>query len=223
MRNKLNKQAKIILWTLFVILLTPVAAYINKFGIGLWGQPNEWSDLGGYIGGIYTPILSIITLAVISIQIHLQHQQFQHALIQHQEEQLKEYLLALEEALKIHIGEDSSRDFLVRLLMNASKKDVEIIPAELIMTFNQLNHRIYSMWCEVMKCLVVLENISNQSTYNQIVFASNKNKAIAYLNPQTCRMLDRFHYVFINKCEELGILSATQKYKYYFSDFNIDE
>ncbi|TOK18166.1 hypothetical protein CGI23_24540 [Vibrio parahaemolyticus] len=214
----MNKQAKVILWSLFVVLLMPILAYIYKFGLGLWDKPDEWSDLGGYVGGIYAPILSIVTLVVISIQIFIQHQQYQHSLIQHQEEQIKEYLTALEQALDVEVGEISSRDFLVSLCRDVSKDTIKLIPAELVMDFNKCNHRLYSMWCEVMKCLAVLENISNQNVYNKVVFASNKNKVIAYLNPQTCRMLDRFHFIFLCKCEEINVHIDTQGLKYYYSD-----
>ncbi|MGF1718293.1 hypothetical protein L4D08_25910 [Photobacterium chitinilyticum] len=214
----MNKQAKLILLSIGVILLLPILSYMYKFGFGLWEKPDEWSDLGGYIGGVYTPILSLITLAVISIQIFIQHQQHQHSLIQHQEEQIKEYLLALEHALDVIVGETSSRDFLVGLLRDISQTDIKDIPAELVMNFNHLNHRIYSMWCEVMTSLLVLEKISNQNVYNRVVFASNKNKVIAYLNPQTCRMLDRYHYVFISKAQELGIPLEVNLVKYYYSD-----
>lgn len=214
----MNKQTKFILGSLFVVLLVPILAYMYKFGLGFWEQPNEWADLGGYVGGVYTPILSLITLTVISMQIFIQHQQYQHSLIQHQEEQIKEYLIALEEALTINIDNVSSRDFLVSLCRDISKDKIKDISAESIMNFNQCNHRLYSMWSEVMICLTVLENISNQSVYNKVVFASNKNKVIAYLNPQTCRMLDRFHFIFICKCKELGIFIDTETPEYYYSD-----
>ncbi|MCH7349864.1 hypothetical protein [Aeromonas sp. MR7] len=214
----MNKQVKIILGSFFVILLSPILAYIYKFGFGFWEQSSEWSDLGSYVGGTYTPILSLITLAIISTQIFIQHQQYQYSLIQHQEDQIKEYLIALEEALTVNIDGISSRDFLVSLFRNISKDNVKDISVEIIMEFNQCNHRLYSMWCEVMKCLVILENISNQNVYNKVVFASNKNKVIAYLNPQTCRMLDRFHFILIYKCKELGIFIDAQAPKYYYSD-----
>lgn len=214
----MNKQARVILGSLFIILLSPILAYIYKFGFGFWDQPNEWSDLGSYVGGIYTPILSLITLAVISIQIFIQHQQYQHSLIQHQEAQIKEYLIALEEALTVNMDGVSSRDFLVGLCLDISKDDIKDVSIEIIMEFNQCNHRLYSMWCEVMKCLMFLEKISNQNVYNKVVFESNKNKVIAYLNPQTCRMLDRFHFIFICKFKELDIFIDTQTPKYYYSD-----
>ncbi|MCR9845955.1 hypothetical protein [Vibrio antiquarius] len=133
----MNKQAKVILWSLFVVLLMPILAYIYKFGLGLWDKPDEWSDLGGYVGGVYAPILSIVTLVVISIQIFIQHQQYQH-----QEEQIKEYLVALEQALDVKVGEISSRDFLVSLCRDVSKDSINVIPAELVMDFNQCNHRL---------------------------------------------------------------------------------
>lgn len=206
---------------MFIILLIPILVYIYKFGIGFWEQPEEWAALGSYVGGVYTPILSFITLAVISTQMFLQHQQFQHSLIQHQEEQIKEYLDALEDALCIKIGESSSRDFLVKLLRDITKDDVDNIPVDLVMKFNEVNHRLYSMWCQVVKCLAMLENISNQNVYNRVVFASNKNKVLAYLNPQTCRMLDRYHYVFMRKCEQSGLRPETNEFRYYYSDLRI--
>ncbi|MGS3180323.1 hypothetical protein ACB265_13020 [Aeromonas dhakensis] len=217
----MNKQTKILLWSSFLVLLLPILAYMYRFGLGLWEMPNEWADLGSYVGGIYTPILSLITLAVISVQIFIQNQQFQHSLIQHQEGQIKEYLAALEDALDMDTGDGSSRDFLVDMLKDVSKEDVKNIPIELVMNFNQFNHRIYSMWSEVIKCLVILERISNQNLYNKVVFSSNKNKIIAYLNPQSCRMLDRYHYVFITKCQELGLpFDVNPACKYYYSDLN---
>lgn len=212
---------KFILWVLFISWLTPIVAYGYKFGFGIWGNPSEWSDLGSYIGGIYTPILSFITLAMISTQIFIQNQQHQHSLIQHQEEQIKEYIFGIDAALERQFEDRSVRDFLVDILSHIEDKDINSIPADLVFEFNQMNHRVYSMWCEVIKCLLVLDGLSSGSLHNRIAFHSNKNKVIAYLNPQTCRMLDRFHYVFSIKCRDLGIPVETVTCKYYYSDLRI--
>ena len=56
---------KFLIIVVSVILVLPMAAYIFQFGLGFWQSPSEWSDLGGYIGGVYTPILALLTLTVL--------------------------------------------------------------------------------------------------------------------------------------------------------------
>lgn len=76
----MNKQTKnFIVVFFFSAAITNTSLYAYRFGLGLWEMPDEWADLGSYVGGIYTPILSLITLAVISVQIFIQNQQFQHS------------------------------------------------------------------------------------------------------------------------------------------------
>lgn len=56
------------------ILILPIALYIYKFGFGLWNIHSDWAEMGSAIGGLYTPILSILTLCVLVIQLKIQRQ-----------------------------------------------------------------------------------------------------------------------------------------------------
>jgi thiamine phosphate synthase YjbQ (UPF0047 family) len=55
-----------------VILLIPILFYWYQFGIGIWSAHDDWAKMGGALGGIYAPILSVLTLYVIYRQMRLQ-------------------------------------------------------------------------------------------------------------------------------------------------------
>ncbi|TDR71540.1 hypothetical protein DFP78_11674 [Photobacterium lutimaris] len=58
----------------------PVILYACNFGVGIWRTQEEWAKMGSALGGIYAPILSLLTLIVIVRQLNLQWQmnKFQH-------------------------------------------------------------------------------------------------------------------------------------------------
>ncbi|ELB2078607.1 hypothetical protein QNZ73_002610 [Vibrio parahaemolyticus] len=108
---------KFLIIVVSVILVLPMAAYIFQFGLGFWQSPSEWSDLGGYIGGVYTPILALLTLTVLCVQIYLQVLQHRQHLVSLQEKDLSDYLTQLNYELDKKIeGELTLRQFLLSLL-----------------------------------------------------------------------------------------------------------
>lgn len=60
------------------ILAIPIIAYAWQFGFGLWKSNQEWAEMGSAIGGLYTPILSILTLVVLIKQFQLQKSMHKH-------------------------------------------------------------------------------------------------------------------------------------------------
>ena len=60
------------------ILMMPLAFYAYQFGFGLWDSHREWAEMGSAIGGLYTPILSILTFGVLLKQFHLQKNMHAH-------------------------------------------------------------------------------------------------------------------------------------------------
>ena len=55
-----------------IILLIPLAIYAYQFGLGIWPTHDDWAKMGSALGGIYTPILSVLTLYMIYRQLRLQ-------------------------------------------------------------------------------------------------------------------------------------------------------
>lgn len=55
-----------------IILLIPLAIYTYQFGLGIWPTHDGWAKMGSALGGIYAPILSVLTLYMIYRQLRLQ-------------------------------------------------------------------------------------------------------------------------------------------------------
>lgn len=51
-----------------------VTAYLSKFDGGLSGQSSDWSNFGSYIGGVFGPLVSFITLLAVLKTVYLQRE-----------------------------------------------------------------------------------------------------------------------------------------------------
>ncbi|HFQ4941758.1 TPA: hypothetical protein ACGUTZ_004303 [Vibrio vulnificus] len=67
-------KSRIYILGAIVVLVAPVAFYIVTFGIGIWDSHSDWAAMGSAIGGLYTPILALLTLAVLIKQLQIQAQ-----------------------------------------------------------------------------------------------------------------------------------------------------
>lgn len=54
------------------LLLIPIAVYIFTFGHHISPDHSRWAEMGSAMGGVYTPILSTLTLAVLLSQLLVQ-------------------------------------------------------------------------------------------------------------------------------------------------------
>ena len=196
----MNNHQKLIVLVIFILLSIPLSAYIYQFGVGFWGTPNEWADLGSYIGGIYTPILSILTLLVLLTQIFLQYQQHQQNQAQHQEQLMTEYIHELNQALSEPYDEEwRVRDFLLFMFRDLTAEKIEAMEFKPVMDFNKNHHKVYSMWCGLSG---LLNNLANNPAANHAIA---KNRVVAHLDPQMCRLLDKYHYSISVAGVALGI------------------
>jgi hypothetical protein len=73
MSNKKTYKIRVIvlLVSLFILLL-PVIVYSYQFGIGMWTSHSEWADMGSALGGIYSPILTVLMLLLLFKQTNIQ-------------------------------------------------------------------------------------------------------------------------------------------------------
>ena len=63
---------------LAIVISAPIAVYIATFGFHITSDHARWGEMGSAMSGIYTPILSILTLAVLIIQVRLLNQSTIH-------------------------------------------------------------------------------------------------------------------------------------------------
>ena len=191
-------------WGNFLVLIAPIAAYIFQFGIGFWEKSEEWSGLGGYIGGVYAPILALLTLSVLCIQIYLQALQHRQHLVSLQESQLTEYLIELNKELDKELIEGLSlRAYLISLYNPLNSTELKKVELSLVSELNQNNHKLYSMWAGAMACLKYIKSCSAMKGLESTHYPIQKNKIVAYLGPQVCSSLDKHNYALQLLLKEL--------------------
>lgn len=61
---KIKKQVMFFLIALGV-LISPIAVYSYQFGFGIWPSNEDWSRMGSALGGLYSPIIGLLTLALL--------------------------------------------------------------------------------------------------------------------------------------------------------------
>lgn len=209
---------KFLLIVIAIILLLPVVAYIYQFGFGLWQEPSQWSDLGGYIGGIYTPILTILTLSVLCVQIYLQIIQYRQQLVSLQEEQLSDYLKELNLELDKTVDEDVTlRNEIINVFNHHNLESIQNMDLSVISELNQNYHKLYSMWCGAMGCLEHIKISSELKNLESAHYFIQKNKTIAYMGPQVCSALDKNNFaVLLFIAEKHTGQSSTENREYEF-------
>jgi len=73
----LEKRGLVLLITLAVLLI-PVIVYGFQFGIGAWKYHSQWAEMGSALGGIYSPILTILMVLLLFKQTIIQSDLAKH-------------------------------------------------------------------------------------------------------------------------------------------------
>lgn len=210
-------KTKISLFIVALILLLPVAAYIYQFGIGFWERPEEWSNLGGYIGGVYAPLLTLLTLSVLCVQIYLQMHQHRQHLVSLQEAQLTEYLTELNKELEKELEEGITlRNYLISFYNPLNFDDLNNIDLSAVNDLNQAYYKLFSMWAGVNSCLSYIKTCSNIKNLQSTHYPIQINKVMAYMGPQICSSLDKHNFALLLLMNELAGVEDAPKIQYVF-------
>lgn len=93
-----------------IILLVPIAVYVYQFGFGIWSSHDEWAKMGSALGGLYAPILSVLTLYMIYRQLRLQAVIHVDQMDWQKLQTLRQHGVYLCEKLKENINDPHTRD-----------------------------------------------------------------------------------------------------------------
>lgn len=211
----MSYRHKLIFSSVLVVLVIPILLYAYSFDFSLSKDSDDWADFGSYIGGVYAPILSALTLMVLLTQIYIQFEQHQQSQAQYQEQLITEYIHELNDTLqKTYNEEYRVKDFLILWFKDKTSEDIQAINCEEVMIFNNSFHKIYSMWSGL---LGLLNNLSNNKMAN---IAIVKNRVVAHLDPQMCRTLDKYHYAFLVSSMKYGASMDINSIRYTYWDIN---
>jgi hypothetical protein len=189
-----------------VVLLAPIAVYIETFGIAVATDHARWGEFGSAMSGIYSVFTAFATLLLLTVQLGLQRKQVdlqrqinQHeydvAYVQQARADLEFYIHELNDALSRKVP--SGGTFREVLLDRFRPSDEEMLNdsrlLSLALELDRSERRCIGIWFAVYQGLVGLTGGTGPQ------FEVNKNaaplKLIATLTHEVCVALDNFHHI----------------------------
>lgn len=214
-RLKLKTKQKIIGNIIFLILLTPIALYLLFHGLDISSDHKRWSEFGTYLAGIYTPIVSILTLIVLIQQRKSQNRMDKHmydtSFIQNAREDLNFYIDRLENALNDPTaGGGTVKEKLTSCFTLMSEEDIHGEQGQQAKEYFRSNHRnIISLWNAMQPILRGLSSVDE--TPYRLAVNSGVHRVAALISYNTCYSLDVLYYI---SAESSDFISKENLYFY---------
>ena len=196
-----NKTSILFIIALTILCFGPIFAYAYKFGFGVWDDHSTWAEMGGAIGGIYTPILALLTLIVLVYQSQLQRlsselqrQSSDRAYVQDNKSDFDFLVTQFEKQLEVPINDSLTvRDILYDATDNYSVQDLldDDIQSRLRL-IAVYDTKIFSIWSSLYPILIGLDN--GESITHRIGFQSCYQKATCILSLKSCKALDKMYF-----------------------------
>lgn len=194
----LTRKVSIIFSLIAIALLIPIAVYIHTFGFTITADHERWSEMGSAMSGIYTPILTILTLLVLLAQVGLQEKMNRHTFdqtfVQAAISDVHFYLDQIAEELA-RTFEDGSQigPLLIEAFSHPSKANLSINPLDNIAKrLNTRHPRLLASWSGFYTALAGL-GVHDWYPYKNAHIAA-KQKAIAILSYPGCAALDNYTF-----------------------------
>lgn len=178
---------------LCLLLLVPIGAYISIFGFSISANHGRWGEMGSAMSGIYGPILTVLTLAVLVVQVRMQSESNKHvydqAHLQLAQADLTFYLCRLEAQLKATVVSGVAPAVILRSFMFVTLDELRNFHLRaLAVDFNRQHSTIIATWQAVLSIYRGLLVVNEQPYVQHLT--SGKLKAISILSYEVCTALD---------------------------------
>ena len=189
-----RRKGWVVVLVVLAALLAPIAVYLWTFGTELSHVHQRWAEMGSAMSGIYTPLLAILTLAVLVAQVNLQFRMNKHTFdqcyVQDARSDVHFYLdqLASELSRKFDDGSEVKTMLIEGFSYANAAQLSEPKVLEIAKTLNRRHHRLVAAWSAYYSVLAGLR--SNSYHPYSITYATTKQKAIAMLSYDGCAALD---------------------------------
>lgn len=184
---------------LLIVLASPVVAYIWAFGWQISRDHPRWGEFGSAMSGIYTPILTLLTIAVLLFQAKLQKQLHDHELnqayIQQARADIEFYVQRLDEAMSLPLSYGNTvREILHTQFQPTSVSDLSTDRVRsLARELDLAAPRVLGLLFAVQSILAGL-SASQEAPY-RLNYTSALQKLTSILSFETCVTLENFHRV----------------------------
>jgi hypothetical protein len=178
-------------------VLAPVIVYTYTFGANISNNHARWAEFGSAIGGIYSPILAMLTLAVLVWQVALQRQmniyEYDQAYLQQARSDIEFYSNQLVNIIGSTVLPGKTlRDLLHENFQPTDAAELDSIKLkELSASTHHLIPASFDVWAAVYPTLMGLE--AGKTRMYNLTLSASQQKLIALLSFETCVTLDNFH------------------------------
>lgn len=191
-------RVHVITLTLIVLpLIAPLIFYIWTFGGRLSSEHSRWGEFGSAMSGIYTPILTLLTISILVFQARLQKQMHDYnqtmAYIDQARTDIEFYVTRLESVFFLKISTGST----VREILHSQFQptNIEALDSPMLRKIGrELNYEIPQLLALYHALQAVLVGLStSQETPYQLNYNSAIQKQIALLSFETCVALENYN------------------------------
>lgn len=201
--RRLVIQRVVIRSLIAILLLMPLVLYVATFGTSLSSDHTRWSEMGSAMAGIYTPILTILTLIVLITQVRLQGQmnrlqnemyiqQYDQRNIQQIRSDLQHYLKQLDYELSKNLKDGITvREFLHQ---NFTCSNIAELKSEKSLLIAKDFHKNFSkvgpIWSAILIFFLSLK--SRKTIEFELEFPLAIQKTVIMISIETCIALDNY-------------------------------
>jgi len=178
-------------------ILAPVVVYIWNFGARISSDHARWAEFGSAIGGIYSPLVAVLTLAVLLRQVALQQQmnihEYDQAYLQQARDDIEFYSTQMANVMNSIVGPGKTLRTVLHenfQPLSASELDSPQL-RELAGNIHTLIPPAFDIWGAIQPILAGLN--AGKARMYEMTFGSSTQKLIALLSFETCIALENFH------------------------------
>ena len=193
----MNRKTSIAVLFIIGAIAAPVVTYLWVFGAKLSTDHSRWAEFGSAIGGIYSPLVALLTLVVLLRQVALQQQMNIHesdqAYLQQARSDIEFYSKQMVEVMNsIALPGKTLRAVLHESFQSVKAAELDSQQLkQLAANIHALVPPSFDIWAAVYPTLMGLK-AGKTSMYN-MTLGSSTQKLIALLSFETCVTLDNFH------------------------------
>lgn len=181
-----------------VVLCAPLVMYVVKFGYVPSDDHKQWADFGSAMGGIYGPILTVMTLWLLVLQYRMQRQmntqQANQLFLSKANEDIQTHLGIIAQAIeKKLVGMTDVRRLLLSNFEDATVEQLQTDAKRKLAYDVELSlPEIYLNWSAIYSSFAGLKTL--EGTQHESHLVSIKFKLIGTLGFSMCRTLDNYLY-----------------------------
>ncbi|WP_338415538.1 hypothetical protein [uncultured Sphaerotilus sp.] len=193
----MNKKILIARILILGTIAVPLVVYMYVFGAKLSSNHTQWAEFGSAIGGIYSPLVALLTLAVLAKQVTLQAQMNVHesdqAYLQQAREDIEFYSTQMAQAVNCMVLPGKS----LRAVLHENFECQNIAELD-SQELRQLAANIHAsippaldIWAAIYPIFMGLE--AGKTRMYTMTLGSSSQKLIALLSFETCVAIDNLH------------------------------